>query len=175
MMTSFAMKRQGETNAMMDLMLDTIARMKHYICTSFGDSDSTYQQDQIPFHGILQGNGAGPTIWEMISTSLLDKLRAKGVGVKIKTQNNSIIHILAFAFVDDTDLLQELVDELDVLSPQIAVNEWSKDLQTTGGLIVGDKCAFQVIIHRWLKDKWTIDTNMHDKIQIQVKNEKVKI
>ena len=107
MMTSFSMRRQGATQEMMDLMLDTIANMKHHIRTSFGDSDSTYQQENVPFHGILQGNGAGPTIWATISSVLLDKLRSKGIGVRIKTKDNSIILIQAFAFVDDTDLLQQ--------------------------------------------------------------------
>ena len=171
MMTSLAMKRQGATQAMMDLMLDTIAKMKHYIRTSFGDSDSTYQQGDIPFHGILQGNGAGPTIWAMISSILLDKLRHKGIGVRIQTLNNGILLIPAFAFVDDTDLLQQLEDENDVESPQNAVNEWATDLQTTGGSLVGDKCFYQVITHKWEQDTWKIDPNTNDRIKISIKNE----
>jgi hypothetical protein len=171
MMTSFAMKRQGATKEMMDLMLDTISKMKHYIRTSFGDSDSTYQQEDVPFHGILQGNGAGPTIWAMISSILLDKLRHKGLGVQIQTKDNQIITIPAFAFVDDTDLLQQLDNENDNTSPQMAVNEWADDLHTTGGLIIGDKCGFQVVLHKWDKDDWSIDPNMNEHIQITVKNE----
>ena len=81
MMASLSMQRQGASQAMMNLMLDSIQKMTHHIRTSFGDSEISYNQANTPFHGILQGNGAGPTIWAMISTVLLDKLRAKGIGV----------------------------------------------------------------------------------------------
>ena len=62
MYASFAMQRQGATGQMISLMFDTIHSMKHFIRTSFGDSSLYYQQQEQMFHGILQGNGAGPTI-----------------------------------------------------------------------------------------------------------------
>ena len=165
------MKRQGATNQMMSIIFNTIEQMQHYIRTSFGDSDISYQQTNIPFHGILQGNGAGPTIWAMISSTLLDRLRDKGHGVTIDTQDGRVITIPAFAFVDDTDVIQELIDEDDIISPQNAVNEWSGSLQTTGGLIIGDKFSFQVVKHQFENNQWKIDNERDERIEITIPNQ----
>ena len=101
----------------------------------------------------------------------VERLRAKGLGVTITTQQGETIVIPAFAFVDDTDLLQQLEDENDVESPQNAVNEWATDLQTTGGSLVGDKCFYQVITHKWEQDTWIIDPHTNERIKISIKNE----
>jgi hypothetical protein len=47
--------------------------MKHHICTTFGDSIFTMSStgSLIPFQGVLQGNGASPATWVIISTPLL--------------------------------------------------------------------------------------------------------
>jgi Reverse transcriptase (RNA-dependent DNA polymerase) len=76
---SIALKRQGATDNMVNVMFDTISKMKRCIRTAFGDSLITYQETTQKFHGILQGNGAGPTIWIMISSPMLDRLRQKGL------------------------------------------------------------------------------------------------
>jgi hypothetical protein len=34
----------------------------------------------LPMHGVGQGNGAGPANWAIVSTSLLNMLRSKGLG-----------------------------------------------------------------------------------------------
>jgi len=36
----------------------------------------------VPIHGIGQGNGAGPAIWTVVSTPLLNLLREKVTAVK---------------------------------------------------------------------------------------------
>jgi Reverse transcriptase (RNA-dependent DNA polymerase) len=75
---SIALKRQGATSKMIKSMFKTISKMKRHIRTSFGDSDIKYQQTDKRFHGILQGNGAGPTIWVMISSPMLNRLKDEG-------------------------------------------------------------------------------------------------
>ena len=166
MYAAFAMRRQGATKAMVNIIFETIKDMKHSIRTSFGDSEETYKQTNERFHGILQGNGAGPTIWALISSTLLDRLRSKGMGVVIPTSTGYQLQIPAFAFVDDTDLLQEL--DIKTPTPQEAVTEWNDGLQTTGGLIVGDKCLFQVVRHKWKNDKWTIENVMDEDIEVSI-------
>jgi hypothetical protein len=58
-------------------------------------------------HGIGQGNGGGPPIWAVISSSLLDTLRSKGYGITIiapiSLQNVSFV---GYSFVDDNDIVQ---------------------------------------------------------------------
>jgi hypothetical protein len=101
-------------------------------------------------------NGAGSTIWAMISTIVLNHLRNKKMGVTIQTSDSKTITIPAFAFVDDTDLFQELKGDIDFQSPQLAVNEWAQGIQTTGGLIIGEICFYQVVRHKWQKNRWEI-------------------
>jgi Reverse transcriptase (RNA-dependent DNA polymerase) len=168
---AFALKRQGASTNMVNILFDTISNMEHQIRTSFGDSDSTYKQSDNRFHGILQGNGAGPTIWAMISTTMLDRLRDKGIGATIQTAKGHRILIPAFAFVDDADLIQELHSQQDVTSPQQAVSEWNEGLSTSGGLLVGDKCSFQVIRHTWKNNKWHIENVLDERMSINITND----
>jgi len=57
-------------------------------------------------YGIGQGNGAGPAIWAVVSTPILDILRSMGFGFSYITPiSNQFIRFVGFAFVDDTDLL----------------------------------------------------------------------
>jgi Reverse transcriptase (RNA-dependent DNA polymerase) len=112
-----ALKRQGATDNMVEAMFTTISKMERCVRRSYGDSDQTYKEEQERFHGILQGNGAGPTIWTMMSSPMLDRLRDKGYGTSIKLHTDKEITIPAFAFVDDVDLLQELKNGKDVTSP----------------------------------------------------------
>jgi hypothetical protein len=130
-------------------MFKTISKMLRCIRTSYGDSEKTYKAGKRKFHSILQGNGAGPTIWAMMSSPMLDRMRDKGYGVKLKLdeEDNDVI-IPGFAFVDDVDLIQELEGEEDIRSPQHAVIEWDDSLQSSGGLIVHTKSEFAIVKYR---------------------------
>jgi Reverse transcriptase (RNA-dependent DNA polymerase) len=61
-MAALSLKRQGATDNMISAMFDTISMMERCVRTTFGDSELTYKEESEKFHGILQGNGAGPTI-----------------------------------------------------------------------------------------------------------------
>ena len=129
-------------------MLKCIQDMKHQIRTNFGISEETLQKryTMIPLQGILQGNGASPTTWVLISTPLLNMLRVKGNGAKfISPMSKELSHIVGFAFVDDTDLITfnmqiDNVDWDDITTQmQEAINRWEGGLKTTGGAIVPTK------------------------------------
>jgi Reverse transcriptase (RNA-dependent DNA polymerase) len=119
---SVALKRQGATDNMVNVLFNTLTKMKRCIRTAFGDSKSTYQETSTRHHGILQGNAAGPTIWIMISSPMLDRLRQQGLGVKIKLIDGTEVIIPAFAFVDNVDLIQELSKESNNLPQLIGRN-----------------------------------------------------
>jgi hypothetical protein len=83
--------------------------MKHHIQTSYGDSEFTMSNDGslIPFQGALQGNGASPATWVIISTSLLNMLRSAGNSrFFIEPISKEQSHSAGYAFVDDTNLIQ---------------------------------------------------------------------
>jgi hypothetical protein len=58
-------------------------------------------------HGICQGNGAGPAIWAVVSTPLLNLLHSKGFGLSfISPISRNHTSFVGYSFVDDTDLIQ---------------------------------------------------------------------
>jgi hypothetical protein len=79
-----ALQRLGVPKPAIDSMLETIQEMDHYIRTAFGDATTPYGRKQEDLHpaGILQGNGAGPASWFVISTILIDAMKKAGFGYK---------------------------------------------------------------------------------------------
>ena len=54
--------------------------------------------------GMCQGNGLGPTLWCLISTILFHMIQKAGHGVSmVSALSLSLIQLVGFAFVDDTD------------------------------------------------------------------------
>ena len=102
-----AYERLGIPQPPVHCMFKSIQRMKHHVRTTFGDSKITVDSngELIPYQGILQGNGAAPATWVIISSPLLDMLRKAGNGghfvSPISKQNT---HIVGFAYVDDISL-----------------------------------------------------------------------
>ena len=156
---SLSMKRQGAPHSCVVLMFTTIQSMQHFIRTTYGDSENSYcATEEKPFHGILQGNGAGPTIWALVSTPLLDRMRVKKCGVALVTIDGNILQIPAFAFVDDVDLIQELHDRSSIKEAQQAVDEWSDALRATGGSLVPEKCKCIIVRPEWKNDSQKQET-----------------
>ena len=122
--------------------------MKHHVRTTFGDSKLTVdsEDDLIPYQGVLQGNGAPPATWVIISSPLLEMLRkADNGGHFISPISKKESHIAVFAYVDDTDLIQLDMRNTDnnsedsLIKMQEAINRWEGGLKTTGGAIVPTK------------------------------------
>jgi hypothetical protein len=63
-------------------MLGTLQQMQHYVKTAYGTSSTSYGCIQIPLQGVLQGNGAGPAIWMLMSIPLIQMLRTQGFGFR---------------------------------------------------------------------------------------------
>jgi hypothetical protein len=58
-------------------------------------------------HGIGQGNGGGPPIWAVISSTLLNILHSKGYGLTMITPiMRQLLSFVGYSFVDDTDIVQ---------------------------------------------------------------------
>lgn len=84
-MVSMALQRLGMPIEPITCIITTIQEMEHYIRTGFGDSDQTMTGDpNIPFQGILQGNGCGPVLWLAVSTPLLDMMRHRDMEYNIE-------------------------------------------------------------------------------------------
>jgi len=93
----------------------------------------------VPVAGIGQGNGAGPQIWAIISTPILDLLRQEGYGAAFKVAvSRDQIQFIGYSFMDDMDLIQTgstitstMGDTLPLM--QAALDLWNNSLSATGG------------------------------------------
>jgi Reverse transcriptase (RNA-dependent DNA polymerase) len=154
---AISLRRQGVPANATNMMFSTLDKMEHTIRTSFGDSVESYKREETQFHGVLQGNGAGPVIWAMVSSPILQNLKHQGFGTTlISPFSNNTLRIAAFAFVDDTDLLQDIPsDHANITTkPQQAVNAWEEGLRTTSDALVPSKCCWFGMIHSWENNKW---------------------
>jgi hypothetical protein len=110
----------------------------------------------IPFQGVLQGNGASPATWVIISTPLLNMLQTAGNGGFFTSPiSQNISHLVGYSFVDDTDLLQ--YDSRDPTTTpaetmekmQSAIDRWEGGLKATGGAIVPEKSFVYPIVFQF--------------------------
>ena len=163
-------------------MLRTIQRMKHHIRTTYGDSKFTMSSDGslIPFQGVLQGNGASPVTWVLISSPLLNMLREMDNGGHIITAiSKQHSHIVGYSYVDDTDLLQiDMRDKTITIGQtlekmQEAINRWEGGLKMSGGAIVPQKSFVYPIGFQFNNQgKWKYSTTEEIDFEFTVKDEK---
>ena len=159
-------------------VITTLGEMTHHIRTAKGDSTQTYgglTWVRLP-HGIGQGNGSGPAIWACVSTPLFEALREDGYGVNIMTPiSNLLLNITGFAFVDDTDLIQNMgrlgnVRHL-MLKAQQQLITWEELLRTTGGAIDPKKSDWLYIRYKWKNADWAyIKTPYPTELLVRDKN-----
>ena len=94
-------------------------------------------------HGIGQGNRAGPAIWAVLSSPLLNVLRTSGYGCEfLSPLSKTLTQFVGYAFFDDTDVIvsQPLMEESAVIDAlQSAVDIWAGGLKATCGAIVPEK------------------------------------
>ena len=165
---SLAYQRLGIPLPPIKCMLQSIQNMKHNLCTSYGDSMWTISSKGtlIPYQGILQGNGAAPTTWVVLSTPLLNMMRtARHGGFFTSPITRQSSHYVAFAYVDDTDLLEFnsrdphiTIDEV-MEKMQQAVNRWEGGLKTTGGALVPSKSWVYPVSFKFDEEgEWSYET-----------------
>jgi hypothetical protein len=139
-------------------MFATTQNMHHFIRTAFGDSTVCHSRasltSQEVIHGVGQGNGAGPAIWAVLSSPVLDLLRGLGFGVQYTSAISAEhVHLAAYSFVDDTDLphasskVQAASEVLE--SIQAAVDTWAGSLRATGGALEPRKSHWCFIDFHW--------------------------
>jgi hypothetical protein len=72
---SLCMQRIGTPTQPIISMFSTIQELSHHVRTIYGDSTSSYRHSTSPpIQGVGQGNGAGPQIWALVSTTVLNML-----------------------------------------------------------------------------------------------------
>ena len=177
---ALSFKRLGLPEPPVHCMLHCIQQMDYHIRTSHGDSENSFSSThtEIPFQGILQGNGAAPTIWVLVSTPLLNMLRTAGNGAHIISAiSKEPSHIVGFAFVDDTDLITINMQDRHITTNDImedmqeSIDRWEGGLHTTGGTIVPEKSWVYPIDFKFqASGKWSYKTTEEIGAQFTVRN-----
>jgi hypothetical protein len=112
----------------------------------------------VPIHGIGQGNGAGPAIWAVVSTPLLNVLREKGFGCEVICPlSSSCFKFVGCAFVDDTDIIQSLLLDTPKQAQeqlQAAIDTWKFSLKSTCGALVPEKTVWWLVSFIWTGSSW---------------------
>lgn len=133
---ALVMRRMGVPKPMVDCMFTTLQEVAHKVRTGYGNSTASYggKANSTPMHGICQGNRAGPAIWAVLSSPLLDIQRKKGFGIYLFTAiSKTEINFVGYAFVDDSDLVQTLSQGGDW---QQSITSWEGSLLATSGAII---------------------------------------
>ena len=82
-----------------------IQNMRMHLHTAFSVSSSFYTSDNLPFQGTVQGNGAAPALWLIISIFLIRYLYQQKVVTAVISPISKMSQFLAaLLYVDDTDL-----------------------------------------------------------------------
>jgi len=157
-----SMYRCGVNKTALICMFSTIQCLCHHILTLFGNSQIHVGTDlwAIPILGIGQGNGAGPQIWAVISTPILDMLQEAGFGARFKLAiSRTQVSFVGYLFVDNTDLVQtgpSLISMGQEVRPlmQVALSLWEQGLCAMGGALVPKKSFWYLIDFKWQGSKW---------------------
>jgi hypothetical protein len=102
------MQRNGVPRQVVDCLFSTLQLARHHVRTGYADSLSSYGGHNMPtpMHGIGQGNGAGPAIWAVLSSPLLNLLRSRGFGCEfLPPLSKELLHFVGYACVDDMDVI----------------------------------------------------------------------
>jgi hypothetical protein len=101
-------------------------------------------------HGNGQGDGAGPAIWAVLSTPILNMLRKHGFGCEFLAPiSNMKYKFVGYPFVDDTDLIQSNSSHNSytqvIHSLQQALDIWEGGLKATCGAIIPEKTFWHMV------------------------------
>jgi hypothetical protein len=170
---SSCMQRMGVNVTTLRSMFFTLQHLEHFIRTANGVSEQLFQAKNIhpiAIQGIGQGNGAGPQIWAAISTVELDMLRQQGMGGVFETPiTKKQLHIVGYAYVDDTDILTFTGkdDEKETIQKmQENIDLWSGGLAATGGQLEPRKTYWYNINFKWQQGKWRYATKQEATVNL---------
>ena len=167
---SLAMQRGGAPIEPIICMFETIQKLIHSVRTGFGDSFETFGGEfirQLVLQGVGQGNGAGPSIWALVSSVLFDILRKKGYGIKIKGSiSGRPLKLAGFGFVDDTDLVETgsssdtIIEVAEKL--QESIDWWERGANASGGALTAAKSWGSLIDFTWNNGDWEYTTDFEN-------------
>ncbi len=174
---SLALQNIGVCRRKIRSMFGTIQRLTHRVRTLFGDSTKTFggnpERYFRPPQGTGQGNGAAPSIWTILSSTIFDILHAEGYSTKfIFGISLGLFHLCGFSYVDDCDLLMtgdcpyKLAEEFQDL-----LTIWDELMEVTGAALAPSKCWWYLVDFEWKNGLWRM-TNPNEDFELRARNKK---
>jgi hypothetical protein len=121
------------------MMFGTLAKVQHYIRTTYGDSKAVYSCIETPLQGVYQGKGTGPYIWLLVSIPIINMLKTAGFSFKVRTViSKDEFSFVCSTFVDDSDVVHSTMEEFNthvdelVSKMQQVVDMWEGGPRATG-------------------------------------------
>lgn len=144
-------------------MLRPIQRMKYFLRTAFGDSETFFSSldSVLSFQGSCQGNKGSPAFWLAVSAFLVAMLHRLGhVAQIVSALSQSILQVVGFLFVDDTNLMTVANSKFEsaeqvTLRMQSAVDAWHGGLRASGRALKPEKCSWCLVSFGWNQGKWS--------------------
>ena len=157
---AIATRRFGVNPYVVQSMIYTIQKMRHFIRTAYGDSRRSYGDDNInPLQGGGQGNGAAGPFFIALASILLPILESKVEGIKLFSAISlTAITLIAVIYVDDSDFLIAARTPHETITSvlertQKAANVWQESVHQTGGAIRPHKCRWTLVDFKWRQGK----------------------
>ena len=158
-------------------MFGTIQRLIHTIRTAFGLSKKSYggwsKKFRKPPQGLGQGNGAGPSIWSILSSTVFEELRAKGLSTNFcMAISTGIYKLCGFSYVDDADLIADGENTEQIHAKiQTMLDLWDEIMEVNGAVIAPNKCWWYSIKVEWKLGKWKqVDAGEDFQLKVRDKN-----
>jgi hypothetical protein len=148
-------------------MLHAIQDMKFFLRTAFGDSkEAVGAKINLKTQGFMQGNGAAPAGWAVVSISIIHAHKKEGHGATFLCPVSKLSHKVAgILYVDDTDIIhldlskEETLEEAH-MALQASLDSWSQLLIATGGALKPEKCFYYLVSFEWDRlGKWKYAKN----------------
>ena len=171
---SLALQRIGVPAAALKCMFGTIQNLIHQVRTVYGVSKLTFGGKShytcYP-QGLGQGNGAGPTIWSILSLTVFDSLQAQGYStVFCSALSLGLMRLCGFSYVDDSDLIAAGVTIADVYGQlQSILTEWDLLMQVNGAAIAPEKCWWYLVDFEWKHGHWKY-VSPHQDVELKVRD-----
>jgi hypothetical protein len=143
-------------------MLQPIQRIKYFLQTAIGDSEAFFSSldNALAFQGSCQGNKGSSVFWLAVSAFLVYMLHRLGhVARIILAMSRSVLEVVGFLFVNDTDLMTVATTKSETPTQvtsrmQDAVNAWHGGLRASGGALKPDKCSWCLVSFFWEQGQW---------------------
>eukprot|EP00804_Cyclotella_cryptica_P019501 CCRYP_006665-RB/>CCRYP_006665-RB protein AED:0.69 eAED:-0.40 QI:0/-1/0/1/-1/1/1/0/366 len=144
-------------------MHSAIQEMKFFLRTAFGDSkEAVGARIELKTQGFMQGNGAAPAGWAVVSIAIIHAHKKEGHGATFLCPISKLHHKLAgILYVDDTDIVHLNMNKVECMTEthaalQSSLDSWSELLIATGGSLKPEKCFYYLMGFVWDRQgKWS--------------------